>query len=100
MTILEISELVGLIATGLGLVATIVAYVKKIISDIKTKKLYAFLDQKIIEAESKNISGVLKLSWVIQELYGEYGKDANDIVEQAKAYIEECIDFSKKVNSK
>ena len=99
MSIAEISELVGLIATGLGLVAMVVAYVKKIVSDIKTKKLHAFIEEKMIEAENKDISGTMKLAYVLNELCGEYGGDYKKIETKAKEYIEECIYFSKQINN-
>lgn len=102
MSITEIIELVGLIITGLGLIGSIVAYVLRIVKDIKEKKLKARIEQYMAEAEKSPTcdSGAKKLMYVLHCLYGDYGKDYEKIEEQAKSYIEECIDFSKKINSK
>lgn len=100
MTIQEISLLVSLIATGLGLLGTIFAYIKRIVKDIKTKKLHAFIEREMAKAESEgNLNGATKLLYVLNSLYTEYGREYAHIEEEAKKYIEECIDFSKKINS-
>lgn len=102
MSITEIIELVGLIITGLGLVGTAIAYVLRIVKDIKEKTLKARIEQYMAEAEKSPTctSGATKLMYVLHCLYADYGKDFEKIEGQAKEYIEECIDFSKKVNSK
>ena len=102
MTISEIVELIGLIATGLGLIASIIAYVSKIVKDIKEKKLKARIEQYMAEAEQSPAchSGAEKLMYVLRSLYSDYGKDYEKIEEEAKAYIEECVKFSKEINYK
>jgi hypothetical protein len=102
MSITEIIELVGLIITGLGLLGSIVAYVLRIVKDVKTKKLQKLIEQYMAEAEKSPActSGATKLMYVLKSLYNDYGKDYEKIEDSAKAYIEECIDFSKKVNAK
>ena len=101
MTITEISELVGLIATGFGLIVSIFVYVRRVFKDIKEKKLKAFIEEKIIEAEKRSdLNGSQKLVYVLSCLYEEYGKEYDKIIDNSKEYIEECIEFSKKVNNK
>ena len=71
MTIAEISELVGLIATGLALCGTIFAYVKKVVKDIKDKKLKALVEKYMAEAEQSPAckNGAEKLMYVLKSHY-------------------------------
>lgn len=102
MTITEIAELVGLIATGLGLIASVVAYVRKVVKDIKEKRLQALIEKYMAEAEKSPAckNGAEKLMYVLHSLYSDYGKEYEKIEGQAKSYIEECIKFSKEINCK
>ena len=101
MSVAEISELIGLITACLGLVGMIVAYIKKVYSNIKEKNLKAFIEEQIVIAENTETNGKEKLCYVLNALERRYGlKEFLKIEQQAKDYIEECIDFSKKVNSK
>lgn len=99
MSIAEITELVGLISTGLGLIGMIVAYVKKTIKELKEKKLKELIEQLMADVEVLAISGDLKKSKVLAEVQAKFG-EGKDIYEKASAYIEECIEFSKKINHK
>lgn len=103
MTLQEIYLLVGLIATGVGLIGTIIGFVIKIVNDVKQKKLQKLIEQLMIEAEKTGMSGEEKKKYVIDGVI-EYGKQyfvsAKDIVVKVSAYIEECIAFSKNVNAK
>ena len=101
MTIAEISELVGLITACLGLIGMVVAYVRKVYNTIKEKNLKTFIEEQMIIAETTESSGKEKLCYVLNALEKRYGlKEFLKIEEQAKSYIEECIEFSKKVNHK
>lgn len=101
MTVAQISELVGLITACLGLVGMIVAYVKKVYSNIKEKNLKVFIEEQMAIAEKTETNGKEKLCYVLNALEQRYGlKEFLKIEQQAKDYIEECIEFSKKVNHK
>ena len=100
MSIEEISLLIGLIASGLGLIATIIGWVKTAITQIKEKKLQKLIEEKMIEAEGKNLNGKEKKIYVVAQVI-DYCKDySKEMTDKISAYIEECIDFSKKVNAK
>ena len=101
MTVAEISELVALITSILGLVGMVVAYVRKVYKTIKEKDLKKFIEEQMAIAERTEISGKEKLVMVLSAIEERYGlKEFVKIEKVAKDYIEECIDFSKKVNSK
>ena len=103
MSLQEIELLVSLIATGVGLLATAISFIIKVIKDIKEKKLQKLIEQLMIEAEKIGMSGKEKKKYVIDGVL-EYGKayyfNAKTIVEKVSVYIEECIAFSKQINSK
>jgi len=99
MTMEEIGLLIGLISTGVGLIGTLYAFAMRIVKDVKEKKLHALIEKAMIDAEQRDLNGVEKLMCVLNVLENEYGKDYGKIESNAKKYIEECIDFSKKVNS-
>lgn len=96
MTLVEISELVGLIFTGIGLILSLI----KLIKELKTKNLKVEIEKLMVEAEKQEMSGKQKLNFVILGLYEVYGSGFARLEQQARSYIEECIDFSKKVNGK
>ena len=103
MSVVEISELVGLITTGLGLVAAIVGWVRTLILNIRDKKLQKYVEQLMIEAEATNLVGEQKKDYVLTGLLQyakEIGGNLNTLIDKASKYIEECIDFSKKINAK
>ena len=101
MTIAEITELVGLISACLGLVGMVVAYVRKVYTNIKEKNLKTFIEEQMAIAEMTETNGKEKLCYVLNALEQRYGlKEFLKIEEKAKDYIEECIEFSKKVNHK
>jgi len=101
MSITEIKELIALISTSIGLIVMVVAYVKKVYTNIKEKNLKAFIEEQMVIAEKTEINGKEKLVMVLSALEERYGlKEFRKIEGKAKDYIEECIEFSKKVNSK
>jgi len=101
MSVAEISELVGLITALLGLCGMIVAYVRKVYKTIKEKNLKVFIEEQMTIAEQTEMNGKEKLVLVLSALEKRYGlKEFIKIEKEAKDYIEECIEFSKKVNSK
>ena len=101
MTIAQISELIGLITACIGLVGMIVAYVKKVYKTIKEKDLKTFIEEQMAIAEKTEKTGREKLLFVLSALEQRYGlKDFNKIKDEAQNYIEDCIEFSKKINSK
>ena len=103
MSLQEIELLVSLIFTGVSLLGTVIAFVLKVVSNIKEKKLQKLIEQLMIEAEKQGMSGEEKKKYVIDGVL-EYGKayffNAKTIVEKVSAYIEECIAFSKQINCK
>ena len=103
MSVAEISELVGLIVAGVGLIGTIVGWVKTLITNAREKKLQKYIEELMIEAEQSELSGEKKKEYVLFKLVAyiqEIGGNAEKLIKQASDYIEKCIDFSKKVNSK
>lgn len=100
MTILEISELVGLIATGIGLVASILGWVNSVRMKLKEKKLKERVKELMVEIEGSQLSGAEKKQYVLMQLLKEYKGNLDEITTKAGAYIEECIAFSKKINHK
>lgn len=101
MTIAEITELVGLISACIGLVGMVVAYVRKVYTNIKEKNLKTFIEEQMAIAEQTETNGKEKLCYVLNALEQRYGlKEFLKIENQAKDYIEECIEFSKKINHK
>lgn len=101
MSVAQISELVGLITACLSLIGMIVAYVRKVLKTIKEKNLKTFIEEQMIIAEQTGKKGNDKLLFVLSAIEERYGlKDFLKIEKEAKEYIEECIDFSKKINSK
>lgn len=103
MTITEISELVGLIAVGLGLIGSIVGWVSTLVKNIREKKLQKYVEMLMVEAEKSNLTGDQKREYVLTGLLHyakELGGNLNAIIDKASAYIEDCIDFSKKINAK
>ena len=96
MSVAVISELVGLIITGVGLVFSIIKWVK----ELKEKDLKKIIEDEMVKAEEMGMSGEQKLKCVITVLYEIYGKGFKKHEEKAKAYIEECVAFSKKINNK
>lgn len=100
MSIAEISELIGLIATGFGLIVAVVGWVKTIIKDIKDKKLKALIEEYMAQAEKISQDGATKKIFVITNVLENIKDKSKGMVEKIEAYIEKCIDFSKKVNAK
>lgn len=97
MSITEISELVGLIITGIGFIVSAIEWVKA----KNLAKMKAFIEEQMIIAEKQEgLSGTKKLNYVLLSCQEKYGKSFISKENEIKAYIEECIQFSKKVNSK
>lgn len=99
MSIAEISELVGLITTGLGLICMVIAYIKKVHKLVKEKKLKQLIEETMADVEVLAVSGDIKKMKVLGKVVELYGESA-DIYKFADNYIEECIEFSKKINHK
>ena len=99
MSIEEIKLLIGLIAEGVALVGTIIAFGKNLLNKIKEAKLKTFVEEAMIQVESLAISGELKKTKVLEEVCKKFG-ESKEIYEKAGKYIEECIYFSKKINNK
>ena len=100
MTVAEISELVALITSLLGLIGMVVAYVRKVYKTIKEKNLKQFIEEQMEIAEQTEIDGKQKLLMVVSAVEERYGlKEYLKIEKEVKDYIEECIAFSKKINS-
>ena len=97
MSIAEISELVGLVITGVGLIVSIV----KLIKELKDKKLKALIEKYMAEAEKVDEwNGVAKKTYVIKCVLNDLGKWTEEKSQEISKYIEECIEFSKKINFK
>lgn len=96
MSIAEISELVGLIITGVGFVISTIKWIK----ELKEKELKKDIEEFMDEAEKTTLNSATKLRYVILKLSEKYGDKFKKMEEKAKSYIEECIDFSKKINYK
>ena len=96
MTIAEISELIGLIITGVGLIFTLVKWIK----ELKDKKLKELIEKYMIEAEKSGQSGVAKKTFVIASVIQELKISSQGKIDSISKYIEDCIDFSKKINNK
>lgn len=96
MSITEITELILLISAGLGLVVSVFNWVK----ELKTSKLKTFIEEKMVEAESRGLSGEEKLKYVLDCSYEKYGKSFIKLEQSIINYIDECIEFSKKINYK
>lgn len=99
MSIAEISELAGLITTGLGLIGMAIAYIKKVRKVIKEAKIKQLVEETMADVEVLAISGDLKKMKVLERVVAVFGEGA-DIYKKASDYIEECIEFSKKINNK
>ena len=100
MSIAEISELIGLIATGAGLIVAIIGWVKTIIKNIKEKKLEQLVKQFMAEAEVKYTDGKERKAYVVMKVTEYFKNNSAEMVDKIGNYVEECIDFSKKVNNK
>lgn len=100
MTMLEISELVGLVATSIGLIASIIGWVNSVRKKLKDKKLKTRIEELMIEIEGSQLSGIEKKQYVLMQLLKEYKGNLDEITRQASDYIEQLIAFSKKVNHK
>lgn len=96
MSIAEISELVGLITTAVAFIVSIIGWFK----ERKWNKVKSFIEEKMIEAEKQELSGTNKLKYVLLACKEEYGKVFEHLESKVRAYIEECIQFSKKINHK
>lgn len=99
MTVEEISLLVGLIATGVSLLGSII----KIIKDIKENSLKKLIEKLMVEAEKQNLTGDEKKNYVVngvKEYAKKYAILGKDLFTKVSNYIEECIDFSKNINAK
>jgi len=99
MSMNEIYLLLGLIAEGVALVGTIVAFGKKIYNYLKDKKLKQLVEEAMADVEVLAISGDLKKVKVLEKVTAVFG-EGKGIYDKASAYIEECIEFSKKINHK
>lgn len=99
MSMNEIYLLLGLIAEGVALVGTIVAFGKKIYNYLKDKKLKQLVEEAMADVEVLAISGDLKKVKVLERVTAVFG-EGKGIYEKASSYIEECIEFSKKINHK
>ena len=100
MSIAEISELIGLIATGAGLIVAIIGWVKTVIKNIKEKKLEQLTKQFMAEAEVKYSDGKERQAYVVMKVTEYFKNTSVAMIEKIEKYIKECIDFSKKVNYK
>ena len=97
MSITEISELVGLIITGIGFIISFVKWIKA----NNLAKMKSFIEEQMTIAEKQEgLSGAKKLNYVLLSCQEKYGKSFISLEDKIKSYIEECIDFSKKINSK
>lgn len=99
MTVQEISMLVGLIAEGVALVGTIIAFGKKLYKRIKEIKMEKLIEEAMADVEVLAVSGDVKKMKVLERVIAVFG-EGKDIKEKADKYIEECIEFSKKINHK
>ena len=90
----KVSMIIGLITLAVGLVGTILGWV----ISIRQGQLKVFVEEKMMEAESKELSGEQKLAYVLEKVKEKYKVLA--FIEKAKEFIDELIKFSKKVNSK
>jgi len=99
MSMNEIYLLLGLIAEGVALVGTIVAFGKKIYKRIKELKMEKLIEEAMADVEVLAISGELKKMKVLERVTAVFG-EGKEIYDKASAYIEECIEFSKKINHK
>ena len=99
MSVQELSLLIGLIAEGVALVGTIVAFAKKVIKSIKETKLKQLIEETMADVEVLAVSGDIKKTKVLERVVKVYGESA-EIYKKASDYIEECIEFSKKINHK
>jgi len=96
MSIAEISELVGLIGTLIAFIVSVIGWFK----EKKWTKIKSFIEEKMIEAEKQELSGSNKLKYVLLACKEEYGKTFERLESSIRGYIEECINFSKKINHK
>lgn len=96
MSVAEIIELVGIVITGLGLIFAIVKWVK----ELKEKKLKELTEEYMKIAEEIGKTGAEKKAWVITRVLEALGTQAKSKAEMIGNYIEDCIDFSKKISGK
>lgn len=99
MSIEEIKLLIGLITEGLALIASIVIFGRKLYNSLRDKKLKAFIKEAMVEVEKNGLAGAIKKMQVLEKVAEKFG-EGKAIYEKADKYIEDCIDFSKKVNNK
>ena len=92
----EIIELIGLVMTGIGLIGSLIAWIK----EVKEKHFKELVEKKMEEAEQLALSNVEKKLWVIKEVGLELHNLSKDLQEKVASYIEECIDFKNKLTGK
>lgn len=91
---MSLDTIITLIIAGISLIATIVGWVV----EIRKGNLKKFVEEKMAEAEESGKDGKEKLNYVLEEVKAKYKVKA--FVDLAKKFIEDLIDFSKKVNGK
>ena len=96
MSTAEIIELIGIIITGLGLVFALIKWIK----ELKDKKIKELTEEYMIIAEDIGKTGAEKKAWVITRVLEALGTQAKEKADIVSKYIEDCIDFSKKINGK
>lgn len=96
MSVAEIIELIGIIITGAGLVFAIIKWVK----ELKDKELKRLTEEYMKIAEESGKTGAEKKAWVLTQVLKAIGTEAKSKADMVSNYIEDCIDFSKKINHK
>ena len=91
MTILEIIELIGWIATALGLISSLIIAISR-------GQMKAFIIEKMEEAEESGKSGKEKLEYVILAVKDKY--KLLTIFINIKNVVEKIIATTKKINYK
>ncbi len=98
-----ISVGVGILATGIPLIITIVKLFKDKTASQNWKTIMSIADTCIKEAEKSGKSGSDKKKMVIDMVKSScksQGIDADNFLDQLDAYIDQCIDFVNKVSNK
>lgn len=90
----QVSMIIGLISLAVGLIGTIIGWV----ISIRKGQLKTFVEEMMMEAEAKQMTGEQKLNYVLEKVKEKYKVLA--FIESARQFVEELIKFSKKVNHK
>ena len=86
--------IITICSMGITLLGTIFGLIKSIVNG----NLKKFVEEKMAEAEATGKTGAEKYNYVINAVKEKY--KLGGFISLAKKFIEELIDFSKKVNSK